>query len=291
MKKATALGGVAILLWSLLALFTVGAAPVPPLQLTAMAFAIGGAMGALWLSVTGSWASLRGVPASAYALGIAGLAGYHILYFSALRSAPPAEAGLIAYLWPLLIVLLSGLLPGESLRPGHVVGAGMGFTGAAVLIAPGLSDPSGALPGYALALACAFTWAIYSVLSRRFTDVPTSAVTMFCLASAVLSGLAHLALESTVWPADPWGWAAVLGLGLGPVGPAFFVWDFGMKKGDIQLLGVLSYGAPVLSTLALILAGLAAPTPALFAAALLIATGALIAARASALASSGRASP
>ena len=120
---ATMIGFTAVALWALLALFTVGTAPVPPFQLNAMTFAIGGTVGLVWLGVTGGFAQLARVDWRIYAFGTAGLFGYHAFYFTALRLAPPAEAGLIAYLWPLLIVLFSGLLPGESLRAGHVIGA------------------------------------------------------------------------------------------------------------------------------------------------------------------------
>lgn len=279
--NATAWGALAIALWSLLALFTVGAAPVPPLQLNAMCFTIGGLTGAIWLTATGGWSALRHVPLAAYVLGVVGLAGYHLLYFSALRAAPAAEAGLIAYLWPLLIVLFSGLLPGERLRFGHLIGALLGFLGAASLIGTGLSGGMEALPGYLLALACALTWSGYSVLSRRFRDVPTGAVTVFCLATALLSVAGHMLFETTVLPPDSVTWASVIALGLGPVGLAFFVWDIGVKRGHIQLLGVFSYAAPVMSTVVLILAGLAAPTPALLVATALITSGAVVAARAS----------
>ena len=97
-----------------------------------------------------------------------------------------------------------------------------------------------------------------------------------------LSVVAHLGLEQTVWPNGALGWFSVLALGVGPVGAAFFTWDVGMKKGDIQLLGVASYAAPLLSTLALVLAGIAQPSYAILAAALLITGGAALAARASA---------
>lgn len=138
------------------------------------------------------------------------------------------------------------------------------------------------LPGLALAFGCALTWAAYSVLSRRLGDVPTESVTVFCLATAALSVMVHLAVEETVWPASGMGWLAMLALGLGPVGAAFFTWDIGMKRGDIQLLGVASYAAPLLSTLALVVAGVAPVTPTLALAAVLIAGGAALAARASA---------
>lgn len=281
-NTATLVGFVAVLLWALLALFTVGTSPVPALQLNAVTFAIGGAIGLVWLGSTGGFADLRAVPMRVYLFGTAGLFGYHFLYFSALRLAPPAEAGLIAYLWPLLIVLFSGLLPGEVLRRGHVLGGLIGFAGAALIVANGFGGfDVGALPGYGLALLCALTWSGYSVLSRRLGAVPTASVVVFCLATSALSAMAHLFLEQTVWPTSATGWLSIIGLGVGPVGIAFFVWDVGVKKGDLQLLGVASYAAPVLSTFALIAAGLAQPSVTLLAATALITGGAMLAARAS----------
>ena len=279
--RATGIGFVAVLLWALLALLTVGSAPTPPLLLNAICFAIGGTIGVIWTLVTGGFGQLRGVGWRVYAFGTIGLFGYHALYFTALRLAPAAEAGLIAYLWPLLIVLFSGLLPGERLRAGHVAGALMSLAGAALILGGNLgSGGDGALLGYGFALACALTWSGYSVLSRRLGATPTASVAVFCLATAALSALAHLAFEDTVAPSGTLGWAAVLGLGLGPVGLAFYTWDVGVKRGDIQLLGTASYAAPLLSTLALILAGVAEPSRALLIAAALITLGAVMAARA-----------
>ncbi|WP_209424410.1 EamA family transporter [Pararhodobacter sp. SW119] len=277
---ATLIGFSAVLLWALLAFFTVASQPVPPFQLNALCFAIGGGAGLIWLLATGGWRKLSGIPLRVYAFGTAGLFGYHFLYFSALRLAPPAEAGLIAYLWPLLIVLGSGLLPGERLRAGHVIGAVMAFVGAGLIVTGGIGRIEGALTGYALAFVAALTWTSYSLGSRRLGKVPTAAVVVFCLASSGLSALAHLALEVPAWPSDPAAWAAIAGLGLGPVGLAFFTWDIGVKKGDIQLLGTASYAAPLLSTLILVATGMASASWSLVLAAVLITGGAILAARA-----------
>ncbi len=277
---ATLIGFSAVALWALLALFTVASAPVPPLLLNALCFGIGGLVGLVWLLFSGGLKQLRGVRVSVYAFGAAGLFGYHFLYFSALRLAPPAEAGLIAYLWPLLIVVFSGLLPGEKLRAGHLAGAVLAFAGAALIIGGGAGALEGAGAGYALALLAALTWSGYSLISRRLGHVPTSAVAVFCLASALMAGIAHLFLETPQWPDSALGWGAVLALGLGPVGLAFFTWDIGVKRGDIQLLGTASYAAPLLSTLVLVVAGFARPTPLLAVSAALIAGGAVLAARA-----------
>ena len=281
--RATFIGFGAVLLWALLALFTVGSAPTPPLLLNTICFSIGGTLGLMWAWFSGGFSQLRQVRWTTYLFGALGLFGYHALYFSALRMAPAAEAGLIAYLWPLLIVLFSGLLPGEHLRLGHLIGAGLGFVGAAVIITGGGSTGFQAqhLPGYALALMCALTWSGYSVLSRRLGDTPTSSVAVFCIAAAIASAVLHLAVEETVWPTNTISWISVLALGLGPVGLAFYVWDIGVKRGDIQILGTASYAAPLLSTLVLVVAGIAAPSWGLAIAALLITGGAVIAARAS----------
>jgi len=279
--RATAIGFTAVLMWALLAALTIGSAPVPPLQLNAMCFALGGGLGAAWIGTRG-WAVLRGVPWAAYVLGTAGLFSYHLVYFTAFRLAPTPETGLIAYLWPLLIVLFSGMLPGERLRPLHLAGAGLAFAGAALIVLQGGGQGAEAAPlGLVLAFLCALIWAGYSVLSRRFGQVPTEAVAVYCLATAALSALAHLGWEQTVWPATPLGWGAVLALGLGPVGAAFFTWDLGMKRGDIQLLGTASYAAPLLSTLVLIATGHGQTTARLGLAAVLIAGGAGLAALAS----------
>ncbi len=281
-QSATAIGFIAVLLWALLALFTVGTAPTPPLLLNAICFSVGGTLGLIWTIAGGGWQRLKSVPLKVYVFGTLGLFGYHALYFSALRLAPPAQAGLIAYLWPLLIVLFSGLLPGERLKPGHFIGGIIGFLGAALIIGGGGAGfDAASLPGYLLALGCALTWSGYSVLSRRVGNAPTESVAVFCIATAILSAGLHLALEETVWPQGAAGWGSALALGLGPVGLAFYVWDIGVKRGDIQLLGVSSYAAPLLSTLALVLFGIAAPTWSLGLAALLITGGAALAARAS----------
>lgn len=276
---ATLVGLIAIALWALLALFTAASGTVPPFQLAAMTFAVGGSLGVVsWLVRPGGLAALR-QPPKVWLLGVGGLFGYHALYFAALRLAPPAEAGLVNHLWPLLIVVFSGLLPGERLRPSHVAGALIAFAGVVALsYGSDLAARPEHVPGYLCAFAGAFVWAGYSVLSRRIASVPTDAVAGFCLATAALSLACHLAFETTVWPADATQWLAVLALGLGPVGAAFYAWDVGMKRGDIRLLGVISYATPLLSTAALIAAGYAEATLTLAVACALIVTGALIAA-------------
>lgn len=278
-SPATFAGLGAILLWGLLALLTAATGNVPPFLLTALTFAIGGGLGFLLLLAQRKLGLLK-QSVAAWALGVGGLFGSHALYFGAMKNAPPAEASLIGYLWPLLIVLMSGLLPSERLGARHILGAAMGFVGIiALTLGKGGLGGSATLPlfGYLLAFLFAVVWASYSVLSRRMAAVPTEAVTGFCVATALAAGLAHLMFEPAGLPVEAKTWAAIILLGLGPAGAAFFLWDIGMKRGDIRFLGIASYAAPIISTLALIVAGRAEASGSLALAAALIAGGALIA--------------
>jgi len=280
-RRAMAAGLAAIALWGALAALSVTAGPVPPFQMVAMTFAVGATIGIVRARMRGvGWAGLMAWPARVWLLGVGGLFGYHALYFAALQLAPPAEANLVNYLWPLLIVLLSAPLADERLGWPHLAGALLGFAGVALLaLGRGVTFTGAYAVGYALALGCAFTWSLYSVLSRRFGETPTDAIAAFCAASAVLSLVCHLLFERTVWPASPTAWLAVLALGLGPAGSAFYFWDHAVKRGDIRALGALSYATPILSTALLIACGLAEPTGALLLAALLVTIGAALASR------------
>ena len=271
MPTLAALG--AILLWSTLATFGVALSHLPPLFLTGCALVIGALPG---LPQARQWR----VPPPTLLLGIGGLFGFHFLLFMALRFAPPVEANLVNYLWPLLIVLLTPLLlPGWRLAPRHVAGAAIGFAGAALAIgaAPATFTPT-ALLGFAFAAGSAVVWACYSLLTRRVPIFSSWAIGGFALASGVLALILHRLFEAPpVLRAGDAG--LLLLLGLGPMGTAFYLWDIAMKRGDPRVIGVLAYATPLLSTALLVVATGRSPTVSLAAATALIAAAAVIASR------------
>jgi len=237
----------AIALWATLASLGVSLQHVPPFLLTGLALLIG--------SVP-AWPLARQwkVAPSTLALGVYGLFGFHFLLFIALRHAPPVEANLVNYLWPLLIVVLAPLLlPGMRLRAVQAIAAVVGFAGAAIAILGGGTGTTGGWAwGYLPALGSAFIWATYSLLTRRVSPFPTAAIGLFGLVSGLLSLLCHWLLEpaTTLQWAD-WGLIAVMGLG--PLGAAFFLWDRALKQGDPRQIGILSYITPLASTVLLVL--------------------------------------
>jgi len=241
----------AIALWASLATLGVTLRHVPPFLLTGIALVIGSVPA--WPLVA-RHPRLWAVPAPTLALGVYGLFGYHFLLFIALRIAPPVEANLVNYLWPLLIVVLAPvLLRGVSLRPAHVVAALVGFGGAAVAILgarDGAATAGGGAVwswGYLLAAGSAFIWASYSLLTKRVAAFPTAAIGLFGLVSGVLSLLCHALLEppAALTLRD---WALLAVMGLGPLGAAFFLWDRALKLGDARQIGILSYITPLAST-------------------------------------------
>ncbi len=278
-RNATAIGLVAIILWGMLALLTSFCKRLPAFQLNALTFGIAFLIGIISFVRSGcDWSQFR-QPPRVWITGIAGLFGYHALYFAAMRSAPAIEVSLIAYLWPILIVVFSALLPNERLRWFHLVGAGLGFLGIALLFVSNGAIHLDATfaAGYLFAFLCAVIWSSYSVLSRKDKALPMVLTGAFCGASSLLSLVCHLTFEQTVAPL-PSEWFAVAALGLGPVGIAFFAWNYGMKHGNIKLLGTLSYLAPLISGTLLVVFGVSKYSNRLLVAALLIMAGAVISA-------------
>jgi len=270
-----ALGAMA--LWASLAALGVSLSHVPPFLLTGLALLVGSVI-ALPLSRF-DWRQWR-IPTSTLALGVYGLFGYHFLFFIALRHAPPVQANLVNYLWPLGIVVMAPLfLPGVSLTARHVLAALIGFAGAvlAILGRGGTGETVWAW-GYIPALGSAFIWASYSLLTKRVRAFPTAAIGSFALVSGLLSLLCHAWLEpATALSARDWGLIALLGLG--PLGGAFFLWDAALKRGDARQIGVLSFLTPLLSTLTLLWVRGEAPSASVVLAAVMIIGAAVMATR------------
>ena len=249
---ATLLALITLALWSVLAYLSSQLSHVPPILSVGIALSISGILGIIRIR---EWQ----VNIKTLAVGVGGIFGYHFLYFTALQNAPPIETSLINYLWPLLIVILSPLfLHGYILRPYHIIGAFLGFLGAALIATGGqLHLDIVNLKGYLYAAAAAFTWSGYSLLTKRLPRFPTGAIGIFCLVSGVLSLL--LSLNSTTLnifsSLSHRQWLFLLILGIGPMGLAFYTWDAALKRGDARIIGSLAYLTPLLSTLILVLVG------------------------------------
>jgi drug/metabolite transporter (DMT)-like permease len=240
----------AIGLWASLAPLGAILGDLPPFFVTGLGLLIGSVI-SIFVS-RGKLEKLK-VPGKTLLVGVFGLFGYHAALFSALQLAPAVQANLVNYLWPLLIVVLTPMfLSGTSLRARHVIAALVGFGGAALAITSAGEISQGGLLGYAFALLAAVIWASYSLLTKRVPSFNTAAVGLFALVSGLLALGAHFLFEPAVTPSAG-QWLLLLVLGLGPLGGAFYLWDFALKNGDPQRIGLLSFLTPLLSTTLLLL--------------------------------------
>lgn len=265
----------AIALWAMLAALGVELAHVPPLMLTGLGLLIGSLVALPWSKYDPRrWRA----PLGTLALGVYGLFGFHFLLFLALRHAPPVEANLVNYLWPLLIVVLTPLfLPGTRLRAVHVGAALVGFVGAALAIGGG-RGLDGLEWGYLPALGSALIWSTFSLMTRRVKPFPTAAVGGFCLTAGALSLAASVLLEPAI-DLRRRDLLLITVMGLGPLGTAFFLWDKALKLGDPRTIGVLAFLTPLASTLILLTVRGQRPTVWVFLAAILIVGSAAVAVR------------
>jgi drug/metabolite transporter (DMT)-like permease len=248
-SRATLNALVAIALWGTLAALSLRLKAVPPFLLVGSALLLGALCGVRGIR-------LKRLRLRVLLLGVYGLFAYHLCLFLALRRAPPVEANLLNYLWPLLIVVLTPLfVRGASLRTHHVAGALLGFAGAALLVTGGrIALRSEALPGYLLAIAAAFIWSTYSLITHRIADFPTSAVATFCGISGALALGCHFLFEPS-YAFSAGDLPFLVAIGLGPMGLAFYLWDRALKSGDPRTLGTLAYLTPLLSTVLVVVVG------------------------------------
>jgi drug/metabolite transporter (DMT)-like permease len=263
----------AILLWATLASLGELLANLPPFFITGVGLLAGSLISLVMIK--GNLSRLL-VPAKTFAVGIYGLFGFHAALFAALQNAPSVQANLVNYSWPLLIVVLAPVfIPGTSLRLKHVIAALVGFAGAALAISSAGNLTTDLEIGYLYALIAAIIWATYSLMTKRLPHFETAAVGGFALVSGILALIAHVIFEPAVSPTSQ-QWLLLLVLGFGPLGGAFYLWDYAIKHGNPQRIGLLSFLTPLLSTSLLVLVSGSELTAELLLSAVLIVGAALI---------------
>ena len=255
-RFATIIGALGIALWATETTLIKFTNTLPPLETVSLAFTMAAVLGlAISRAVGMDISAAFRQPKKVWALTILSLAGYHASIYYAVQKAPALPASLLQGTTQLMIVLGSAFLPGERLRWWHVAGTIVGLAGVVALVSGEDHASTTDRPEFYLVLVgiAAALWGLYSLASRAFAEVPTSAMGIFFAGAALVSAMAHVALESWVTPALS-EWAAIFGLGALPMGLALYFWDYGVKRGDIQALGGISYFEPFLGALFVVLA-------------------------------------
>ena len=216
-------------------------AMMPTIQVVAMRFAFGIplVLVAVWWLRAG-WPSLASWRANG-PRGILTIAST-LLFFTALRRLPFAEALALSYFGPLLIAVLASMMLKERLRADVLGAVLLGLGGVGVIAWDTLSDAdglSGDAIGVAAAIGFAFTYALNTVLLRKQAqrDNATSIVLILHIVPAVLA----LPFAVADWhPPSVQIWLVfILVAALGVSGHLLLTWAFGRAKAGI--LAVVDY--------------------------------------------------
>lgn len=264
-----------MLLWSFSAVCAAALKTLPSFQVLAITFLCGFLYCAIRIIVTRKWRRLK-QPWYVWLVGVLGVGGQQVLYIFSFKYAPPVQADLIIYTWPIMVVFLLQFIKKRKNFRRTLLSACLGFLGVSLLF---LSEPNeiaavnpSILFGYGLAFMCAVFWSVYTVVSRNF-KCPSEIVGFYGLFSAAICAILHFALEETIAPSFL-EWIVLGGMGVCITGLSYYLWDKGIKKGNFQLLSILSYTNPVLSITWLALFGLGEVHLIIFVSAFMIVTGA-----------------
>ena len=276
-SAATYIGSGSLCFWALAAVMISKLHNIPTFQILSLTLSIAFIFTAIKLTICKQWHRIK-QPLLIWVIGIIGIYGNILAYIAAFKYAPPVHADLINFLWPILIILFSGLLPKEKFTCKHLIAALVSFAGIYILITngQGLSNfKIEYLPGYLLALVDAVLWCLYSLLSRHHGKTTIEMIGMYCGIGALFSLCIHLNFEPNIIPSLLQITIMIL-MGITTQGIAYFLWDVGIKQGHFKLLSILSYFIPLVSVFLLIVFNEAEMSISLAIACLLVTSGAML---------------
>ncbi len=272
--RAVSLALGAVLLWATWPTLATWAQPAPPFLILALGSATGFALSLARTTVAGQGRAWMRIPPRTLLLVAGGLLLNNVLYLMAMPRIGPAEANVIAYLWPILLVLIASRLDSSRLRHGQWLGIGAAFTGAALAIGPTFArgfDPVGVL----LAFFSGLTFAVYAAIrsrGREQHDVIGPSMGLMTLVAMTM----HLAFETTpqlAWPQL----LAIAAIGVAPLTLSNVLWDLASRTGHLATISGLAYLTPLVGLLLLSLLGAATVSWGTGAGGVLIVAGALAA--------------
>lgn len=202
-------------------------------------------------------ALIRQAPVWYVPAGVFGISLHGVLWVVALQNAPPLEATLIIYTWPLMVVVFTALALRRPLRWVHGLGALLGLAGIVVLLSGGGAVFGGLVlvPGHFYAVGCALAWSLFSAASARYEGIDSSITGIILLCGS--------ALCLPLWifsgaPGASWQSLAVVAVSAVATSLGYGLWSYGMQHGNAQLIGIASFMTPVLASLYLVILGQAA---------------------------------
>ena len=222
---------------------------VPAIELVAMRFAVGipFVLLAMW-RIQAGWPTLSSWRANA-PRGVLNVAST-LLFFTALRRLPLAEALTLSYLAPLMLVLMATFVLGERLRRSALGAVLLGLCGVGVIAWNSIAGQlvlSGDLIGIAAAFGSAATYATNNLMLR--SQAQRDSATSIVLIQHVVPSTVALPIAVASWPAPPapvWFIFPLLAM-LGVSGQFLLTWAY--RRATAGVLASVDYLALPYATL------------------------------------------
>ncbi len=268
----------AVLLWSLAPTLGELARAVPPLQLTALCFAVASVMTTPLVYRNGHVPRLS-IPSNGGIWLVAPLllVGAVGCYFWGLTHAPAGNVTLVTYVWPVLFVAATEVLALGRVRIPVIMGCALAFAGAGLLLVSDGAALQGSWMGYAAGVLSGLSWAAFSLVARRQALPLARILPVLCMLAALVAALIHGLTEPTLWQLAGREALWIVLIGAGPYGVAFLFWDYALRRGPGATVGTMAYAVPVLSAAILLVTGFAALRWQLPVAATMVMTGCTVA--------------
>jgi len=194
----------------------------------------------------------RGDWGNMLSLGLVGMAGYHLLFFQALRHTTAIKTAMIAATNPLMTAALAALWLGERLNGKRLLLMLCALAGVLLTISnwhPSVLARQGPGLGDLLMTSAVFCWAIYSILVRRLVGRFNPVVTTFH--SFLVCALALAPFEATEilrhgLAVDLRGWLAILYMGLFPTFVGYLVQQQAIRHLGVNKAALFNNVVPVM---------------------------------------------
>lgn len=193
-------------------------------------------------------------------MGLFSVAAYNTLLYMAVQTTTAINATLVGASMPLMILALGAVWLGETIRPAQALGIAVSITGVLAVVTHG--DPARLLsltftPGDGLMLLASLSWAVYSVMLRRY-PLPVAGTTLLAVLIAV--GLAAItpfyiwqSLHAPVLVAGPAVFGAIAYTAIFASLLAYYFWNRGIAMVGAGTAGQYTYLIPLFTAVLAVL--------------------------------------
>jgi len=273
---ATSFGICGLFVWAMTACVAINLSNIPAFEFLTLTSFMTFLIACTRLTIKKSWHKIR-QPLSFWVIGSICIPMNLLGYFCSFRYIDASLADLIYYMYPILVVLLGAVLFRKRLTLKTLISLILCFTGIVILLAQEIErfPEKGMWQGVLLAFLGSISWAVYSLSTKIYADSPFEMVGLFFGIGSLFALVFHLQNEIFILP-TLFEFSLMIFWAFIVHNFSISMWEFGMRKGDFDLLNILSFTVPVISVCLLVICGFTPFTMRLVIATTIIAIGLIL---------------